>query len=233
MVFDVSDALGRVLEKAITTPRSRPTPSSVALDMLMIQGYKSHASARLLLSEALCEDAAMSCRRLLEIAAQIGYIAYAPAPAEADERAINYLSQFWATTPDILSELPESDRARWQAYYDDHKSRIRKGTYWWDGGFRKLFKMVGMEQVHADDFATLSRMAHAHAAGLAIGMEDGELVVREGRTIPWLLHAADRYCLACVYPWNRAFRLIPVEFLDSARRALGIDHSPADHDAGG
>ncbi len=92
------------LEHAIGSQESVQLSTELhrAMDMIMLQAYKSLCSVYVLVVRAHFEDAATICRRLMELAAQAGYIVEIEEDAEQNRRAGGYLASLWEAAPPQL-----------------------------------------------------------------------------------------------------------------------------------
>src|SRR5437762_72386 len=137
------------LERVV--PQSRDTSQAYAraLDILFVQGFKSHGSLYVLCVRGHGEDGATILRRLLEIALQVGYLSMDA--SKRQERAEKYLAWFWRQTPDRLQTgLPQAEGAWWRMQYDRHKHLLIKSSgkpfrnWWGDSSIRDLANDIGM-----------------------------------------------------------------------------------------
>ena len=85
--FEHHHRVAQALEIAVQTPRPYPTHVHLVLDMLMLQGLKSHAAVSLLAQHGLMEDTASVARRLMELAVQAAYIGLESDEPERRRRA--------------------------------------------------------------------------------------------------------------------------------------------------
>jgi hypothetical protein len=121
--FDLWRRCHELLETAIPQGRDVSLPFPRALDILLIQAFKSHGSLYFLCVHGHGEDGATILRRMLEIAFQVRYLCNDP--AEREERAQRYLAWFWLQAQKRLqSGLPQPQQVWWQTQYDAHKHLI-------------------------------------------------------------------------------------------------------------
>jgi hypothetical protein len=223
----------QTLENVVIRDRDLRTAFARALDLLFIQGFKSHGSLYSLCVLGHCEDAATIARRVFEIALQIGYL-----DSEVPEREIRgrqYLSYFFHLVPKgILANpsLKPEERRQWQRLYDQNKRWLKfsKGgnpsSNW--SGFRivDLASKLNMQQAYNEDYRFLSNIAHASSAGSLLGMTGGELQITDDKAATPILVYGTRYVLAVIEVWNAHFKLIEESQMDTFRnRCLTFDLS--------
>ena len=128
------------LEPAIGSQESVQLSTELhrAMDMIMLQAYKSLCSVYVLLVRAHFEDAATICRRLMELAAQAGYIVEIEEDAEQNRRAGGYLASLWeAAPPQLKDALPADYRAAWEKYHRDHQHLLKGKWRTWRPSFKE------------------------------------------------------------------------------------------------
>lgn len=198
-----------LLEPAIETPRRQAALFDLAVDMLFVQAYKAHVSVLLLVLHGHMEDAATVARRLLELAAAMGYFGLAPTPEAKTARVKRYLADMWTDLPpEGQNLLPNAAREFW------HK--IANGTP--RGALPKIqsiFSELGRQDTYNDDYSLLSRIAHGASSDQIIAFAADTVPVRPLWHLGTLLALASRYFVAAALVWNDSFSLIDQGKLDA------------------
>jgi Family of unknown function (DUF5677) len=210
------------LEQAYQQRISLPTDVHRTLDMLMLQSCRAYSSVYLLAVRAHIEDAAIITRRLMEIAVHAGYVIEPPDESGQRERARRYLAVLWLETPESVKEALSPDyRAAWEQYYTTHKHLLPKRNRPRDPNFSDMFRELGREETHVQDYAFLSGLAHGHPPNLIYEYRHFSIEVRPDRLVPFILRYASRYCLTTTIIWNHLFGVIDDAILDALIQRAG------------
>lgn len=210
------------LEHAIGSQESVQLSTELhrAMDMIMLQAYKSLCSVYVLVVRAHFEDAATICRRLMELAAQAGYIVEIEEDAEQNRRAGGYLASLWeAAPPQLKDALPADYRAAWEKYHRDHQHLLKGKWRTWRPSFKEIFSRLDKSDVYDEDYAFLSGVTHGSPPNLIFDYRGPVVQVRPHRHVPIMLKFSSRYGLAIMTLWNQLFAAIEVDRLDELVRA--------------
>jgi hypothetical protein len=232
--FDLWRLVHETLEDVVIRDRNQQQSFERALDLLFIQGFKSHGSLYSLCVLGHCEDAATIARRIFEIALQVGYLD--SEEPERENRGNQYLAYFWHLAKGILANpsLPPEDRQRWQQLYDQNKKWLRfnkRGNPLpnWSGlSFADLASKLNMQQAYEVDYRFLSNAAHSSAAGAMLNVIGGTLQITDDAFVTPILVYGTRYMLAVTEVWNAHFKLIDDSKMDEFRKqSLHFDFEAA------
>lgn len=207
--FEFHHEVAAALEAAVKQPRTYPTHVHLVLEMLMLQGLKSHAAVSLLAQHGLMEDAASATRRLMELAIQAGYIGLESDEKERRRRAGRLAAFMWRRVPDRFKRrLPDEVRKMWVGLGRGYGRYVPANARRWGPTFFDMFVELGQEELYRQDYSFLSGLAH--------GTSDHQ--VFQFATMPFRIHRDDhasvllryssRYYLALAYAWNKAFDVL-------------------------
>jgi hypothetical protein len=84
-----------LVERALIVPRTHDTALALALDMHMLQAFKSHLSALVVAEHGHAEDTATLVRRQLELSIQSVYIGGDEIDEVRTKRATDYVGYLW------------------------------------------------------------------------------------------------------------------------------------------
>ena len=207
--FAIHREVVTLLEPAVEQPRRHAELLDLALDMLFVQAYKAHVSVLLLVLHGHMEDAATIARRLLELAAVMGYFGLAPTPEGKTARVKRYLADMWVDLPpEAQNLLPNTAREFW------HK--IANGAP--RGALPKMqsiFSELGRQDTYDHDYRLLSRIAHGASSDQVIAFAADTVPVRPLWHLDTLLVLASRYFVAAALVWNDSASLIDKGALDA------------------
>lgn len=208
-VFAFCREVLEVLERAVIAQRSLPDLPARALDMLLIQTFKSLQSTNELCLLALTEDAATIARRLLEIAIQAIYIAQDSEQATRIERAGMYLAFLWHKWPDDLHEvIPLPERQAWERIYEQFGTHLSAKSYRWGPRFSEMFEYAEQKDTYTLDYSHLSSIAHGSPSMLVHDYAQERVFLHDDRHVPSLLVFASGYALGTLIVWNDIFHLV-------------------------
>jgi hypothetical protein len=205
------------VETYVRSPRRLGSPLPLALDMLMMQGYKTFLSLYLLTEHAQIEDAATIVRRLLELAARANWIAAAADEAGQEERARHYIS-------DMLFSLQEGqERGIPSAFIDawtellgaahvDASARRKRPKR---PQFRQMFEAAGQLKTYDTDYAFLSAIAHGSPDNQILQYSARPVRLNQDAFVPVLLLYGTRYYVALFGIWNSEFHVCPKARVDT------------------
>jgi hypothetical protein len=213
--FDLHTAVAVALEGAVIRPRAHPTIIHIVLDMLMLQGLKSHATVSLLSQHGLMEDTATIARRLLELSVQAVYIGAESEQPEQLRRAGRYLAFLWRQLPGRMKHrLPSSLRAEWTGWARKYGRLVPARAKQWGPTFREIFREVGAEDLYLQDYSFLSAIAHGSSDAQVFQHSVRRVRLHSHDFAPIVLVYASRYYLALAEQWNRMFGLIDTSVFD-------------------
>jgi hypothetical protein len=194
--------------------KSRPLSGAVAyaLDMLLVQAYKTHLSVFALCELAHIEDAATLARRLLELSAQAAFM-LSPA-GKGEQQAARYLADLWDRLPVERREaLPVHLVAHWEAVVAPFKGTLSPQRPRWGPPFKDMFEAAGMASTYEEDYRFLSGIAHGSAEDQILHYSARTVNVRPSEQVPTILVVATRYYLSLVVQWNNHFQVLPEDRL--------------------
>ena len=214
-------ALWRRLLSAIetateTSARDLTSPYSRALEFLFLANYKSLCSTGVLCRQGLCEDAALSVRRLFEVGLQVEFIAMDNSRRE--EFAQRYLAYFWAY---LHSSGMVTDQDWIATKFAECSHLVEFDRYgqpcnWWGGSVAQLARQLGRMDTYRSDYSWLSQAAHANLAGLSpdtLGAR-GINVLATG-LVPPLLVFSSGYALVTFNRWNQHHEAVDANLLEA------------------
>lgn len=227
--FRLHAEVAAAVETEITTPRPHPTHVHLVLDMLLLQGVKSHVSVSLLCQHGLMEDAATATRRLLEMSVQAVYIGQEGDERLRRRRAGQFTAYLWRQlTPGQKRILPPAIRARWTSLGRGY-GRFIPRSIGWGPSFRQMFKDIGHLDLWETDYSLLSSIAHGTADTQVFQFSSRNVRVHDDRFASVLLTYASRYLLVITDPWRSVFeRPLPDSWEGLRERITGRVPSPAD-----
>jgi hypothetical protein len=226
--------VAQMLEEAVVQDRSIELPFQRALDLFLLQAFKSHQSLYLLSVVGHEEDAATIVRRLLEICFQVGYLNLVP--EERNDRAIAYLSDFWHNAPIKFKDeaLPEAERKWWQDFYNLHKPQMKfdrggnPAQQWYGCTLAQLATQINQKETYDKDYRYLSQMAHCSTRAITVTQIGNQVQIKSDRLVTPILVFGSRYVLAVTGLWNAQFGLIPEETIQRLNEmAFDMDMKPA------
>ena len=205
----------QILEDAVIRGRDLRSPFAGALDLMFIQGFKSHGSLYSLCILGHCEDAATIARRIFEIALQVGYLD--SEDSEQENRGRQYLAYFLHLIPKGILANPavsSEDRRRWEKLYRQHKQWLKftksgaPAPSWSGLGVADLANKLKLQQAYNEGYRFLSNMAHASSAGSLLRLVGGEMQITDDTAVTPILVYGTRYMLAAFEIWNGHFGLV-------------------------
>jgi hypothetical protein len=212
--FELHHDMAVAFERAVMTSREHDGAIALALDLLMLQGYKAHSSVRLLAECGHLEDAAALTHRLLEITARGAFVGGHEDRMVRQERAARYLGRLWSSVPEEgRSALPPAIRARWDAIREEAGPPSDGAADEVEGS--EAVEHAGLAKEHAHDGALLSSLAHGAFAEQVLRVSQPAVEVRLAEQVGLLLVTASRYYLALAEQWNRVFGLIEKQTFES------------------
>ncbi len=163
------------------------TAYHTVLWLILARAFKSLDSTRRLCELALCEDAGVILRSLLNLLAITRWISQEP-----ENRARKYLGWYWIQMHKDAGMHPEQVPAAWVAEikrhyedskklfeYNDKKGKARIAKKWHQpeaDNIEDLFKQVNLELEYDEAYRILSGLEHSDATAyfsMIIGMEKG------------------------------------------------------------
>lgn len=222
LAFALASDAARTIADAVLRPISLPSEVERALDILMQQAWQAHSSVCILVERCYFEDAHTIQRRLLEIGAQLAYIASPADSSVRQNRAIRFLARLWhSSPPEIRSFLPDADRKMWEDWYLGWKSQLSSKPQSWWPTIRELLSEVGHGPIYDQDYRFLCGIAHG-APSLFLHDYSGSTADRRLWTSPSvLLVHATRYYITAAFHWNSVFKKIPATTLNAlSQRAV-------------
>jgi hypothetical protein len=192
-----------------------------SLALIFPRAFKSCGSVRALCELAMCEDAAVVMRSLLNLVVVTRWI-----KLDLPKRADKYLAWYWMqmyaeitakTPPERLAVIQKNfDRVRPQFEYLNAKGKTKLAKKWYEpeaNNLYDLFEQVGLKD-HYDTYAFLSGIEHSDATayyGMLIGakMPDGEhrLEIQNDMFVPRYLENAFHYFGEIFSICNESIRL--------------------------
>lgn len=193
-------------ESAICSAHASPTVTHVAVDMLMLQAHKSHLSVALLAEHGLVEDAATITRRLLELSVQGAFIMSEQNAKSHDQVAGRYLLRLWQELPDkVKARLPKSTANYWEELLEQHMPLVATTAKRWGPTFKDMFTAIDALDLHDQDYAFLSSIAHGSHERLIVDYSKQTIPVPSHEPTSVLLVYASRYYAALGGHWNTLF----------------------------
>jgi len=210
-----------LLEPAIGQPRRHADLLDPALDMLFLQAYKAHVSVLLLVLHGHMEDAATIARRLLELAAMMGYFGLAPTAEDKTSRVKRYLADMWLDLPpEAQNLLPGAAKNFWH----DIAEGAPRGAL---PKMQSVFSELGRQDTYDDDYRLLSRIAHGASSDQIIAFAADTVPVRPLWHLDTVLVVASRYFVATALVWNDTSHVIDQQALDALALKLNAwKHNP-------
>jgi Family of unknown function (DUF5677) len=220
-----------------------------ALVLIFPRAYKSFDSIRRLCEVALCEDAAVILRSLLNLLVVTRWIALKP-----DSRAKKYFAWYWVEmqrqvekSKDRLSAAQIEDiqrhfnAAKSQFEYTDRKGRLTMAKQWYQPEAHSivdLFAEVGLQQQYDDGYKVLSGIEHSDAMAYFAMLEDSEkseneqkIAVQSDLFIPAYLRNSFQYFANIFRICNQGMSLVDKDELEEII-APGMKFFEADLQAG-
>jgi len=204
-------SLHQLVEAAMSNYRGFTANSyAVTLWLIAPRSFKSFDSIRRLCEVALCEDAAVILRSLLNLLAVTRWISTDP-----QKRAAKYLAWYWiamrADVDSFREQVPPEwvetidkkyDSARLQFEYKDANGNVRMPKKWHQpeaNTLRDLFEQVGLAREYDDAYSPLSGIEHSDATAyfsMIAPMEKGDekrLEIHSDFFVPHYLRNAFQY----------------------------------------
>lgn len=208
--FDFFSDVSTTLEEAITTPHTRSSVVSTALDMLVLQCSKAHSSVAILAQHGLMEDTATIARRLLELSVLTVWIGAEDDVKARDKKAGSYLAFMWRQLPrKIKSQFPDDIRGNWAALARRYGRLVPSTRKTWSPNWKALFIEIHQEKLYDKDYSFLSGIAHGRSDHQIIQFSQQPIRVHSDQFVTVLLVYASRYFLAAAGVWNKTTNLIP------------------------
>jgi len=211
--FALWHSLHEIGRHAIFKKHARTTSTEIAIDLLFVQALKALGSVKYLLVRGNGEDAATICRRLFELAIQVGYIV--GDDAKAVERSKQYLAYRYVHARELAdesddTEMAENLRARFEevAEFLPRTANGRIARNWHAKTIRDLTRELGVEDAYEEDYRFMSEIAHGAASGLMIEVaDDGKMILESTAHATPILVWACAYFSTCLQHWNVIFNL--------------------------
>jgi len=225
--------LHRLAELSLSNYRGfTKNPYDASLVLIFPRAYKSFDSIRRLCEVALCEDAAVILRCLLNLLVVTRWIELNP-----KVRAEKYIRWYWVAmhreTENSKVSLSGALQTELQAKYDsakrlfeytDNKGCIKIAKHWYSSEVNSLFDMfkeVGLETHYNEGYRLLSGVEHSDAMAYFAMLRDSErseserqLAVQSDLFIPAYLRNAFQYFGAIFRICNNTIPLAEAKTLD-------------------
>lgn len=197
-------AVARQLEAAYLDAAHGTDVVSIVLDMLLLQGYKSHLSVPVLCEHGFVEDAATITRRLLELSVQAVYIGGDDQATTCERRAGRYLAHLWRKFPRrFKSTLPAGMKAQWSRIARQYGRFVPKNANTWGPNWLTMFREIGHEQLYRSDYSLLSSIAHGRPDDQILTYSQAGIRVHRHEHSSVMLVYSTKYYLAIFEQWNR------------------------------
>jgi len=203
-----------LLEPSVEKPRRHDGLLELAVDMLFIQCYKAHISVMILSEHGHMEDAATMSRRLLELAAEVGYLGLPPNAETRLQRAKRYLADLWLDLPpEVQQGMPTGAKQFWSNLAEG----VPRGAF---PSFQRMFSEFGRQDTYDEDYRLLSRIAHGASSDQIIAFAANTIPVRPLWHLDAVMVVASRYFVAAAHVWNDNWRLLDQPRLDDLTKRL-------------
>ena len=191
------------------------------------RSFKALDSVRRLCEVALCEDAAVILRSLVNLTAVTRWIAKDPA-----KRAKKYLAWYWIERHKAMSERPDDfsaeDRSKIQGHFDaerasfefvDQKGKPKFARYWYQpeaNSIYDLFQQADIAEMHKDAYRPLSATEHSDVMAyvpmfenLEIVGDEKKLAMQSDSDVPGYLQTAFKCLGGILQTCDRTLPLTP------------------------
>ena len=226
------------------------TANAVSLWLILARAFKSFDSIRRLCEVALCEDAGVILRSLLNLLVVTRWISIDP-----QQRARKYLAWYWidmhVSAQQFKDRIPSQwmpviqkqyNRVKHQFEFKGANGRTRLAKKWYEPEARTiydLFVQVGMKKHYEEGYAPLSGIEHSDTAaffGMLAPMgkagDERRLEVHSDLFVPHYLRNAFQYFVDIFRIANQSLPLADSKKFEEIV-AVGIDFYRADMEARG
>jgi hypothetical protein len=212
--FELHHDMAVAFERAVLTPREHDGALALAVDMLMLHGYKAHGSVRLLAEGGHLEDAALLTNRLMEVAGACTALVSHEDRAVSERSAASYLARLWDDVSDVDREaLPDVIRGRWDAIREQ-AGPVSTETAEDSHASDAVRHSTGAAE-HARDEELLGKLVRGATAEQVLHASRPAVEARLAEHVGAVLAAASRSYLALAEQWNRVFGLIEKQTFES------------------
>lgn len=219
--FQYHHLVARKLEAAVQQEREYPSHVHLVMDMLMLQGLKSHAAVSLLAQHGLMEDTASAARRLMELAIQAGYIGLEANETDRKRRAGRLAAFMWRGIPaHHKSRLPKEVRDYWVRLGRGYGRYVAQGARRWGPSFFEMFQELGQEELYRSDYSFLSGLAHGTSDHQVFQFATVPIRIHRDDHASVLLRYSTRYYLALGFAWNKSFAILDEGEIDELLQGL-------------
>jgi hypothetical protein len=185
--FDHLYRLHEFAEQSLINSKSLAAGSyESALQLILPRAFKSYDAIRRLCEAALCEDAGVVLRSLMNLTAVTRWISLDP-----QKRAKRFLDWHWIEMHHTIANFqptwaPAIEKGyaevRPQFEYKDRKGRARVADRWYQPEaktIRCIFEQVGLEKQYEEGYKILSGVEHADVTAFFAMFAEAELAGQE------------------------------------------------------